>query len=356
MASPKGLPRETFAKLTPHAYLLANLKPESPSAKPIRSNGRAPEDTRPANANTSSLTHAHGSALVRIGDNTVVCGVRGEILPVANIPNYNPSKSDSADELMDYDLLVPNIEMSTGAAPEFLPGGPPTTLAQIITSRVFTLLHSSKLLTADDFRIWHTRPVTDEDAAAEKNDDGDDTDTKMATDEETAQGEKEDNVQGEKVVIAYWVLYIDIFFISFDGNPFDVAWIAMLAALGNTKIPRSWWDADREMVVCSRIDPKPLTLSGFPIPCTAVVFTGKDTEEAADDGGEFWVLVDPDRLEESLCRETITVVVDKTSGPTNLLSISRHGGTAMQPDLVRNFVKVAEKRWDELRGVLEDKK
>ncbi|KAL2753976.1 hypothetical protein ACRALDRAFT_1081211 [Sodiomyces alcalophilus JCM 7366] len=345
MATPKGLPRETFAKLTPHAYLLANLKPESPSTKPTRSNGRAPEETRPANANTSSLSHAHGSALVRIGDNTVICGVRGEILPVANIPNYRPSKEASADELMDYDLLVPNIELSTGSAPEFLPGGPPTTLAQTLSARVFNLLHSSKLLNPDEFRIWQTLP-TEEDADATAA--GADDDTKMTAAEDD---EEEENAEGKKVVIAYWVLYIDIFFISFDGNPFDVAWIAMLAALGNTKIPRAWWDADREMVICTRVDPKPLSLSGFPIPCTAVVFTGKDTEKSTGES-EFWVLVDPDRLEETLCDESISVVIDKTSGKTNLLSMSRHGGTAMQPDLIMNYVKVAEKRWDELRSLL----
>ncbi|ROT40943.1 exosome complex exonuclease RRP43 [Sodiomyces alkalinus F11] len=347
MATPKGLPRETFAKLTPHPYLLANLKPESPSVKPSRSNGRAPGEARPASSNTSSLTHAHGSALVRVGDNTVICGVRGEILPVGNIPNYRPSEGDSAEELLDYDLLVPNIELSTGSAPEFLPGGPPTTLAQTLSARVFSLLHSSKLITADDLRIWHTRPTEDADAIVATgtgDDDGEDTNM-MATDEEEEKG------QGEKVVIAYWVLYIDIFFLSFDGNPFDVAWISMLAALGNTKLPAARWDADREMVICTRAEQKPLSLSGFPIPCTAVVFTGKDTEKTpADD--EFWVLVDPDRLEETLCDETITVVVDKTSGTTKLLSISKHGGTALQPDLIKNFVKVAEQRWEELRRVL----
>ncbi|KAG7138549.1 Exosome complex component rrp43 like protein [Verticillium longisporum] len=239
MATPQGLPRETFAKLSPHPYLLANL--QTPQAA-------GDNDT--------------DAALVRIGDNTVICGIRGEILPTANIPNYRASIRDS--------------------------------------------------------------------------------DARAADDEDDDMGELE---AGERVVIAYWVLYIDIYFISFDGNPFDAAWAAMLAALRNTKLPAARWDQDREIVVCSRAEQKPLTLSGFPIATSAAVFQGKEP-------GRFWTLVDPDRLEETLCRENLTVVVDKNGGETRLLSVSKHGGTTLQPKLVGEFVAVAERRWDEFRRVM----
>ncbi|KAM0276029.1 hypothetical protein ACHAQH_007154 [Verticillium albo-atrum] len=335
MATPQGLPRETFAKLSPHPYLLANLQtPQATGATtPTRSNGRAPEQARTPNVNTSTLTHAHGSALVRIGDNTVICGIRGEILPTANIPNYRASNRDSDDggrtELRDYDLLVPNIELATGSAPQFLPGVPPTTLAQTLSTRIFSLLHSSGLVNADDLRIWHTRP-------------SESTGYPVEDDEDDNMGEGED---GERVVIAYWVLYIDIYFISFDGNPFDAAWAAMLAALRNTKLPAARWDPDREIVLCSRAEQKPLTLSGFPIATSAAVFQGKEP-------GRFWTLVDPDRLEETMCRECLTIVVDKSGGETKLLAVSKHGGTVLQPKLVGEFVGVAEKRWEEFRRVI----
>ncbi|KAM0326181.1 hypothetical protein ACHAQA_006778 [Verticillium albo-atrum] len=342
MATPQGLPRETFAKLSPHPYLLANLQtPQATGATtPTRSNGRAPHEARTPNVNTSTLTHAHGSALVRVGDNTVICGIRGEILPTANIPNYRASARDSDDggraELRDYDLLVPNIELATGSAPQFLPGVPPTTLAQTLSTRVFSLLHSSGLVNADDLRIWHTRPSEAAGYSAAAADGGEDEDMGEA------EAEAED---GERVVIAYWVLYIDIYFISFDGNPFDAAWAAMLAALRNTKLPAARWDVDREIVLCSRAEQKPLTLSGFPIATSAAVFQGKEA-------GQFWTLVDPDRLEETLCREGLTVVVDKSAGETKLLAVSKHGGTTLQPKLVGEFVAVAEKRWEEFRRVI----
>lgn len=332
MAPSNGLPRATFAKLLPHAYHLASLQLGNPDAKPIRANGRGPNQARAPNVNASSLTHAHGSALVRTGDTTVICGVRGETIPVSRIPNYREFNRET--ELTDYDLLVPNIELATGSGPQFLPGVPPTTLAQTLSTRVYSLLHKSGLVDAADLRIWYTKPV--EKVKGEEHNDGA---------KRIGQGDGEEAEASEKVVIAYWVLYIDIFFISYDGNPFDVAWAAMLAALRDTKLPLAHWDPDREMVLCTRDESKPLSISGLPIACTAVVFTGKDTDRPSD--GNFLALVDPDRMEEEICDETVTAVVDKSGGETVVLALSKHGGIALSPEVLRLFVEVAERRWEE---------
>lgn len=330
MAPDLGLSRATFAKLSPHPYLLANLDPANDSAPPVRSNGRSPNEARVPSVNLSSLSHANGSSLVRIGDTTVICGIRCETLLTSNIPNYRQSNTDS--ELKDYDLLVPNIELATGCSPQFLPGGPPTSLAQTLSTRVFSLLHSSKLIQAEDLRIWHTRPaqVSLEDA------------NQMVEDE--ADGDKDDSGE-EKYVVAYWVLYIDIFFISFDGNPFDAAWGATLSALRDTKLPQTRYDPDRELVVSSRDGPRSLTLHGNPIACTAAVFTGRETDRPVE--GKYWLLVDPDTLEGSLCDESITVVVDCSGGSTKILSVSKHGGTNLTAKLLtsQEFLQWAAERW-----------
>ncbi|KAK7432807.1 hypothetical protein QQZ08_000670 [Neonectria magnoliae] len=331
MAPAAGLSRATFAKLSPHPYLLANLEPSSDDVPPARSNGRAPHEVRPPTVNSSSLSHAHGSAVVRMGDTTVICGVRGETILTSNIPSYRASNTET--ELSEYDLLVPNIELATGCAPQFLPGGPPTTLAQTLSTRIYSLLHSSKVINPDDLRIWQTGLA--EDGAA-------DEDRMEEDDPETVE------LEGSKAVAAYWVLYIDIFFISFDGNPFDAAWAATMAALRDTKLPRAWYDADREMVISSRNESNPLTITNIPIACTAVVFTGKETDRPATDG-KFWLLVDPDLLEESLCDESVTIVVDCKDGDARILSISKHGGTALTPGLLtsKQFLSWASKRWEE---------
>ncbi|KAJ6446808.1 3' exoribonuclease family protein [Purpureocillium lavendulum] len=332
MASGVGLPRATFAKLSPHPYLLANLEPSSDDIPPARSNGRAPQEVRPPTVNLSSLSHAHGSAVVRMGDTTVICGVRGETILTSNIPNHRASNTET--ELRDYDLLVPNIELATGSAPQFLPGGPPTTLAQTLSTRIYSLLHSSKLIEPNDLRIWHTRPSEE-----------------MVADEDRMD-EDEDVANDDKYVAAYWVLYIDIFFISFDGNPFDAAWAATVAALRDTKIPQARFDTDRELVICSRKDPKPLKINGMPVACTAAVFTGKETDRPTD--GTYWLLVDPDLLEESLCDESVTMVVDCSEGATKILSISKHGGVVLSPKHLRSkqLLDWASRRWKEVAAAI----
>ncbi|KND89787.1 Exosome complex component rrp43 [Tolypocladium ophioglossoides CBS 100239] len=336
MAPDVGLSRATFAKLSPHPYLLANLEPSNDDIQPARGSGRAPDEARPPTVNLSSLSHANGSAVVRMGDTTVICGVRAESILTASIPNHRASNTQT--ELKDYDLLVPNIELATGSAPQFLPGIPPTTLAQTLSTRIYSLLHNSKLILPDDLRIWHTRP-SEQLASAED---------RMEEDEDGNDSPDD----GEKYVAAYWVLYIDIFFVSFDGNPFDGAWAATVAALRDTTIPRARYDADRELVVCSRKDPKPLTLNGMPVACTAVVFTGKETDRPTD--GRYWLLVDPDRLEESLCDESVTIVVDCKDGTTRILSISKHGGVVLSPKHLRSkgFLGMAGKRWNDVAAAI----
>lgn len=327
MAEPKGLPRTTFAKLSPHPYLLANLSPPDKAA-PARSNGRAPSAARPPVVNNSSLSHAHGSALVRTGDTTVICGVRAETLLTSDIPNFRPANRES--ELVDYDLLVPNIELATGCSPQFLPGQPPSVLAQTLSTRVYSLLHASKLVGPESLRIWYTPPL-EQDA------------DRMEEDEQ--EGE-----EGEAELVAYWVLYIDMFFISLDGNPFDAAWAAVVAALRNTRLPPARWDPDREMILSSRQNWAPLRVNGLPVACTAAVFTGRDTDRPGD--GRYWLLLDPDRLEEGLCDESVTAVVDCSGGETRILSIGKHGGTVAGVELLRGFVGVAEGRWAEFQRAI----
>ncbi|KAI0400413.1 exosome complex exonuclease RRP43 [Xylaria palmicola] len=352
-----------FAKLSPHPYLLANLQPPDAATPSSRTNGRQPTQARPPAINTSSLTHAHGSAVVRAGDTTVICGVRGETLATSQIPNYRSalpgpgsSSAASTDELRDYDLLVPNIELATGCAPNFLPGVPPTTLAQTLSTRIYSLLHSSGILDVEHLRIYHEKRRGGDG-------DGDSNGNGAAEDDgrmRDMDGEGADDGMPTREVMAYWVLYIDLLFISLDGNPFDAAWAAVLAALRDTKLPRAAWDADREMVLCARrAAPVPLSVSGLPIACTAAVFAAEERLKQSQSRktgaamGSFWILVDPDRFEESLCDETVTVVVDRSAeagGETKILGISKSGGTVVGAEVIRRFVQVAEARWQEFKA------
>lgn len=160
----------------------------------------------------------------------------------------------------------------------------------------------------------------------------------------------DDDVEGvEPEVKAFWVLYIDMLFISLDGNPFDAAWAAVVSALKDVRLPKAYWDADREMILCDDTisESKTLQLSGLPVAVTSLIFRAKEQAE-----GKHWLLVDPDAFEEGLCDESITVVVDCGSGKTKLLGMSKAGGAIVGKDQMKEIVKLAEKRWATLNRVL----
>lgn len=247
---------------------------------------------------------------------------------MGNIPQYRP-EGTGRGELMDYDLLVPNVELATGCAPMFLPGGPPSTLAQTLSTRVYGLVHSCGLVDVGELRIWNRK-------------EGD----------EEMEGTEEGEFEAEREVVAYWTLYIDLLFVSLDGNPFDAAWAAVLAALRDTKLPQASWDVDREMVVCSRTEARPLTITGLPVACSAVVFLEKEHGLQSGGEGKHWVLMDPDLLEDSLCQENVTVMVDRSSGQTRVRSLEKKGGTVIGVDMMKELVVMAEKRWEEFKKAM----
>lgn len=267
-----------------------------------------------------------------------MCGVRGEILLASNVGTYRVDKSTTApssrpgyNEAKELDLLVPNIELATGCSPAFLPGQPPTTLAQSLSTRIYSLLHSSRMVDDEDLRIWYQPPNLSEQ-------------DKMEDDEESESVEPE--------VKAFWTLYIDILFISLDGNPFDAAWAAVVSALRNVRLPKAHWDADREMILCDDEVSlsKRLTLRGLPVAVTSVVFKAK--EQKRGDDKKFWILADPDTFEEGLCDESITMVIDCEEGKPKILGLSKVGGTTVGKDEIKHILELAESRWHELSPLL----
>ncbi|OJK02030.1 hypothetical protein ASPACDRAFT_25301 [Aspergillus aculeatus ATCC 16872] len=358
------LPPSQFARLQPHAYLLAHLSPPASSNQPsLRANGRQPAQFRPTSANTGSLTHTNGSAVVRVGDTTAVCGVRAELLPTSDIASWSVSHASSgahkratttkndadADEdesqIQDLNLLVPNLSLSTGCAPGFVPGAPPSALAQSLSHQILGLLHSTRLVRAEDLRVWYQVPTF-----------GGDGDGDMDVD-----------------IKAFWVLYIDIMIISLAGNAFDAAWAAVLAALRDTRLPRAWWDADNEMVVCSEAvaEATRLSLRGLPVASSFCVFEAdaaagwravivpdaeeeKKIEEDQRRGMQRrWILADPDGYEEGLSQERVCLVVDREMGKTVIVKMEKNGGWAVDGRELKQLVDIAAERWESLKLILE---
>ncbi|GLI80094.1 hypothetical protein PoHVEF18_008444 [Penicillium ochrochloron] len=384
-----SLPPSQFARLQPHAYLLAHLCPPSASNQPsIRANGRAPSQFRVTSANAGSLTHTNGSAVVRIGDTAAVCGVRAELLHTEDIASWSVSQASGSNKrrrladlggkpseeeddedteedrahIEDLNLLVPNLSLSTGCAPGFIPGAAPSALAQSLSHQILSLLHSTRLVRADDLRVWYQPPnLGPEEPERHNEDEPMDMDA-----EQSATAEEK-----PREIKAFWVLYIDIMIISLAGNPFDAAWAAVLAALRDTKLPKAWWDVDNETIVCSDsvADARKLSLRGLPVSSSFGVFEADaaagwrahvipdvtEQEQKGKKGSpERWILADPDGYEEGLIQERASIVVDKEKdGKTTIVRMEKNGGWTVDTEDLRQLVEISGRRWDEMKRILD---
>jgi exosome complex component RRP43 len=347
------------------------------------------------------LTHTNGSAVVRVGDTTAVCGVRAEILHTDDIASWSVSSSsatnsnkrrrlaglgekpteedendkedaDLQDEedrahIQDLNLLVPNLSLSTGCAPGFTPGAPPSALAQSLSHQILSLLHSTRLVRADDLRIWYQPPNLGPEELERHNES-----EQMDVDAGQGAGSEESKPREIK---AFWVLYIDIMIISLAGNPFDAAWAAVLAALRDTKLPKAWWDIDNETILCSDdiSEARRLSLRGLPVASSFCVFEAdaaagwravvipdaddrKAQEQQKKGPQQKWILADPDGYEEGLSQERACLVVDKAEngkGKTVILKMEKHGGWAVDSEDLRQLVDISGQRWDQMKRIFD---
>jgi exosome complex component RRP43 len=281
--------------------------------------------------------------------------VRAEILPIHEIANYRvkqhvpatqPPQPDGETDgpeadatIRNHNLLVPNLELSTGCSPFHLPGSPPSQEAQSLSQRLLSLLHSSRLLRLSDLCIY-------EDSA---------TDLDLDVSSTTVDPPR------PRTLRAFWVLYIDTVVINHDGNLFDACALAMFAALKDTRLPRAWWDVDVEAVVCSpeRSQVRSLRLRGCPVPMSFSVFRSNKLEEGGGGGGGVVdrklevVLCDPDAFEEGCCRERGCLIVDlDRKGRVVLIKMEKNGGPVCEKGGLRELVERAGERWREWQQVL----
>lgn len=345
-----SVPASAMPLISPNALLYAHLKREPPR----RPSNRAPSELRSIQLNTGSLSYCNGSSLVKIGATTIVCGVRAQILPVTEIPNFRITKAGSSytptapvvrdtryergeegeeegeySPISLYNLIVPNVELATGCSPGHPATAAPTVEAQSLSQRLLSLLHTSRLVRPSDLEIKHTPPPQAADLEL-----GIDTDPQLK---------------------AYWTLYIDIECISHGGSLFDAAWLALYAALKDAEIPIARWDADLEQVTCSLEMTNTLNLRGMPVPSSFGVFVPEKRVLGHDGGADqYWVLMDTDSFEEEACAEAGCITVDAGAAKdTSVLRIEKNGGSNVGIDQILKIVPSAERRWRHWKSVLD---
>lgn len=134
----------------------------------------------------NSINTADGSAIVKLGSTTVVCGIKAELAdPKAAEPENG--------------FIVPNIELTPLCSSKFRPGAP-TEEAQVIAHTLDGIVKSSKCF-----------------------------DLKKLC------------VAKDKLV---WVLYCDVVCLNYDGSVLDAAVIALMTALKTLTIPVVAYNSD----------------------------------------------------------------------------------------------------------------
>ncbi|EMD40344.1 hypothetical protein CERSUDRAFT_148276 [Gelatoporia subvermispora B] len=205
-----ALRAQTFQRLHPKAYLERFLQEN------VRPDGRELDEWRDVSVHVGSISTADGSALVRLGDTTIVCGVKAEIAePELDSPEAG--------------FIVPNLDLPAICSPKFKPG-PPTEEAQVISDRLNEVLVTAGIVSPSSLCIQPGK--------------------------------------------AAWVLYIDATCINYDGNAFDATLLAMVAALKNTRLPKARFDEEAGRTVCSRKVKEPLHIGRLPTAMTFGIFDG----------------------------------------------------------------------------------
>ncbi|XP_030648547.1 exosome complex component RRP43 [Chanos chanos] len=144
-----------------------------------RPDGRELGEFRATTLNIGSINTADGSALVKIGNTTVICGIKAELAaPTVDAPESG--------------YIVPNVDLPPLCSSRFRPG-PPGEKAQAASQFVADVIESSDVIQKKDLCI-------------------------------------------EKGKLC-WVLYCDIMCLDYDGNLLDACIIALLAALKNAQLP-----------------------------------------------------------------------------------------------------------------------
>ncbi|KAM9788711.1 exosome complex component RRP43 [Neosynchiropus ocellatus] len=144
-----------------------------------RPDGRELLEFRTTILNIGSISTADGSALVKVGNTTVICGIKAEL---SNPTVEGPTKG----------FMVPNVDLPPLCSSQFRPG-PPGEQAQAASQFMADIIESSEVIQMEDLCIERGKLC--------------------------------------------WVLYCDLMCLDYDGNLLDACTIALLAALKNTRIP-----------------------------------------------------------------------------------------------------------------------
>jgi len=263
--------------------------------KDVRPDGRALGEFRQTFIKLNPIeTTSDGSALIKIGNTSVICGVKAEL--------FEPQPDDDPD----CGRVIPNVELNAGCSPAYRPGAP-SEAAQVASQMIADILATSGVV---DCRRLCVCPG------------------KLA-----------------------WILYCDVICLDLDGNLFDACLLAVMAALSAVTLPLVSMDGTTKVVTVTTtaedgvngkgdgVKRRPLGISDVPVSSSFSVF----------DGGI--LLADAAAEEEDLCLEgCLTVVTTRDT----VVVVQKPGGVSLPKDKIQTCVETAFLRTESMHKQLEE--
>ncbi|KAJ3016494.1 UNVERIFIED_CONTAM: hypothetical protein HDU68_012177 [Siphonaria sp. JEL0065] len=243
---------DTFKKLHPQEFHRRFL------GKGVRPDGREGlMSWRTPSIHRGSIATCNGSALIRMGGTTVLCGVKAEVaVPDTNHPTTG--------------YLVPNVEFPPLAGSQFKPTAPGE-FTQSISELIYRIVKGNNIINLESLCIEPGKAV--------------------------------------------WTLHVDIVFLNYEGNPIDSALLALTSALTDTRLPKvSYSEVEGTVRAVTSISDRSiaLELTRIPFAATFGIFEGTATEDNGKAGAKS-AMADPTEEEESVLLSTLTIVVDGLS-------------------------------------------
>ncbi|KAG5671510.1 hypothetical protein PVAND_001704 [Polypedilum vanderplanki] len=197
-----------FKAINPVKFVLDHLE------KNVRPDGREFNEFRATIINKDSISRAEGSALVKIGNTTVLCGIKAEL-----------AEPDNIDQNIGF--IVPNIELSKLCSPKYRAIGVSVD-SQVMSQTIFNIIVNSECIDPADLCI----------------------------------------AKGKLV----WVLYCDLVCLDDDGSVLDVAILALSTALKSLKLPKVDFDIDTKVIKVNDKIRSPLKLKCLPVASSFIIF------------------------------------------------------------------------------------
>ena len=234
-----------------------------------RIDGRKFDEYRKIEIKPNIISKAEGSALVKIGNTQVLTGIKMDVgEPYPDSPETG--------------ILTTGAELVPLASPDF-EAGPPQEDAIELARVVDRGVRESEVIELEKLCIE----------------------------------------PGEKV----WIIFVDIHVLDYDGNLFDAASLASLAALFTTKVPAKRFDLGEDF---------PLPLREPPVSCTSVKFNNV-------------VVADPCLDEEEIAEARLTVATDMNG---DIRAMQKGLSGSFTKDEIKKVIKASINNGKEIRKIL----